>query len=360
MKHGINRNSQLGLTLIELMIALVLGLLLVAGIIQVFVSNKQTYRITEAHSILQDNARFSLELLSRDIRSAGYSGCRAIENLNVVTIADSPVTAMSSDSIITGNEGKTSSSWSPALNANFGTVVEETDVITIQRGENCGGNLVGNVSSSNGNIQIYTPNACSISAGDVVMISDCEDAHIFRATNSSNSGNIQTISHASSENQANHFCKSYSSLPSTGSCDTGQDKLYTYDAEVSLFRSYSYFIRNNANNVPSLYRYDHNSLAGSNNPVELIEGIEDMQVIYGIDDNNDDIIDRTENAETINTAAQWGLVISAEVSLLVHTLENNLTTSPQTITFNGSTVDGSDGKIRRAFSSVVGIRNRVQ
>jgi type IV pilus assembly protein PilW len=356
----IHLRKQRGLTLIELMIALVLGLILVAGIIQVFVSNKQTYRVTEAHSLLQDNARFALELLSRDVRSAGYSGCRAIENLNVITIADTPIIAMTAENIITGSEGKTSASWSPSINANFGTVLEGTDVITIQRAESCGGNLISNVSATDAAIEAYSPNACSINTGDVLMLSDCQDAHIFRATSVTAGANKETIGHNTDNNQASHFCTSYSSLPSASDCDSGQDKIYSFDAELTRFRSYSYFLRENTQNNPTLYRFDNSLAAGANNPAQLIEGIEDMQIMYGIDDNNDDILDRTENAETIDLAGEWNLVISAEINLLVQTLEDNLTTTPQTISFNGQTVSGADGRIRRIFSSAIGIRNRIQ
>ncbi|WP_027707094.1 PilW family protein [Zooshikella ganghwensis] len=66
-------NKQKGLSLIELMIALVLGLLLVAGVIQIFLGTSQTYRLTGDIARVQENARFALDILARDIRMAGYS-----------------------------------------------------------------------------------------------------------------------------------------------------------------------------------------------------------------------------------------------------------------------------------------------
>lgn len=353
---------QKGLTLIELMIALVLGLLLVAGVIQIFVANKQTYRVTDAHSRLQDNARFALEILSRDIRSAGYSGCRAIERMNVNQIADAPVpAAMSVDTIITGSEADTTSTWSPALPGALGTVVGGTDVITLQRGTGCGATLTGNIGSSNGNVQIVAPNSCNISAGDILMIADCEDAHIFRATSISNpsGGTSQTIPHTNG-NQANHFCKSYGALPDPGACATGEAKLYNYDAELFKFSALTYFIRLGANGDPALWVYDQTSATGANNPSELVEGIENLQVLYGADDNDDDIVDRYETAKVINNATDWDKVISAKINVLAQTLDTNLTTSSQTVNFNGSTITGTEGRLRRVFSSTIAVRNRVQ
>jgi type IV pilus assembly protein PilW len=356
---------QKGFSLIELMIALVLGLLLMAGVTQVFVANNQLYRVTEAHSQLQDNARFALEILSRDIRSAGYGGCRAIDKMNVIQIANAPVpTEMSANTIITGSEADTASTWTPALPTALAEALGGTDVITLQRGTGCGATLTGNIGSSNANVKVAAPNSCNISAGDILMIADCEDAHIFRATSVSNDsgGSSQTIPHSTSVNQANHFCKSYGTLPDPGACATGEAKLYNYDAEVFKFSALSYFIRLGANGDPALWVYDQTKPVGGgyNNPLELVEGIENLQVLYGADDNGDDIVDRYVTAKVINDATDWDKVISSQISVLALTLDNNLTISSQTVNFNGSTVTGTEGRLRRVFSSTIAIRNRVQ
>jgi type IV pilus assembly protein PilW len=67
--------QQIGLTLIEIMIALLIGLFIIAGTIQLFVNTKQTYRLQEALSRLQENGRFAMEFIGRDIRMAGYRAC---------------------------------------------------------------------------------------------------------------------------------------------------------------------------------------------------------------------------------------------------------------------------------------------
>jgi type IV pilus assembly protein PilW len=62
---------QAGVGLVEIMIALVIGLVLIAGASKIFLDGKQTYRLQDAQSRLQENARFALELLTNDIRMAG-------------------------------------------------------------------------------------------------------------------------------------------------------------------------------------------------------------------------------------------------------------------------------------------------
>lgn len=64
-------SSQRGVTLIELMISLVLGLAVIGGLGQVFLSNKSSYSLQERLGQLQENGRYALYFLQRDIRNAG-------------------------------------------------------------------------------------------------------------------------------------------------------------------------------------------------------------------------------------------------------------------------------------------------
>ncbi len=83
-----NRNRKFharskGFSLIELMLALALGLVVVTGIVQLFVGNSQTYAVLEGQSRLQENARFAFDFISRSAQTAGFWGC-APERANVV------------------------------------------------------------------------------------------------------------------------------------------------------------------------------------------------------------------------------------------------------------------------------------
>ena len=77
--------KQKGVTLVELMIALVLGVVLMLGLLEVFASAKQTYRVSEALARVQESGRFATDFLQRDLRMAGHMGClndqaRALNN----------------------------------------------------------------------------------------------------------------------------------------------------------------------------------------------------------------------------------------------------------------------------------------
>ena len=78
--------SQQGITLIELMIALVIGLLATGAMLKVYVDSSQLYRFNEGLARIQENGRFGLEFIRRDARMAGFWGCNsAVDPFNRLT-----------------------------------------------------------------------------------------------------------------------------------------------------------------------------------------------------------------------------------------------------------------------------------
>ena len=65
--------SQKGMTLIEIMIAMLIGVFLMTGVIQIFVSARQAYKLQENLSRLQENGRIAMDLITKDVRMAGYT-----------------------------------------------------------------------------------------------------------------------------------------------------------------------------------------------------------------------------------------------------------------------------------------------
>ena len=70
-----NQRRNGGFTLIEVMVAIVIGAVLSAASIGLLVNSKGTYELQDDLARLQENARFGLEAIARDIRMAGYFGC---------------------------------------------------------------------------------------------------------------------------------------------------------------------------------------------------------------------------------------------------------------------------------------------
>jgi len=68
---GLKRNQR-GLTLVELMIAMAVGVLLLLGVSLLFTQNRQSYRQNEELARIQEHARFAIDELSRDLSMAGF------------------------------------------------------------------------------------------------------------------------------------------------------------------------------------------------------------------------------------------------------------------------------------------------
>ncbi len=82
-----NRNDllpklQRGMTLVELLVAMTIGIFLTGGIIALFLGTKQSYTLNEQLSRTQESGRFALDVLTREIRQTGYKGtCSGITSL---------------------------------------------------------------------------------------------------------------------------------------------------------------------------------------------------------------------------------------------------------------------------------------
>ena len=70
-----------GFGLIELMVALALGMLVVLGMTQLFASSREAYLGQQSSAMLQEDARFVLSKLAREIRMAGMLGCLSADHI---------------------------------------------------------------------------------------------------------------------------------------------------------------------------------------------------------------------------------------------------------------------------------------
>jgi len=87
------RTRQAGFSLIEMMVAMALGLLLVVVIGQVFITSKESYRTTEDLSRLQENARFAAAQMSRVVRMAAFTTDPLANRTAVFPLATAPAIA---------------------------------------------------------------------------------------------------------------------------------------------------------------------------------------------------------------------------------------------------------------------------
>ena len=322
---------QSGFGLVELMIAMTLGLVLLGGIGYLYIGSRGAFRTTDNLSRLQENARYALDMMSRDIRMAGYVGCGNMASIKVNTIANPPVPQMTPGNALVGYDGGTG--WT-----NPSTITRATgpDVLSVMGAFSSGASLAGNLTPSNANVQI-NGNPDGFQTGDVLVVTNCVNADVFKATTISNaSGTIVTVSHANSSNTGNRI------------------GIYGPDAFLMRMNQYSYFIGINPAGNRALYRVGLNG-----NAEELVENVQDMQFRYGLDTNADGAADSYSA-----TPGNWAQVVSVTVNLLMRSPDNNLSTSQQPVTFDNGTTgnftpSGSDRRLYQVFSSTVGVRNRL-
>ena len=72
--YTLKLSKQRGLTLIELLIAMLIGTLLILGATSMFIANKRVYKEVDYQGRLAENARFAMEMMTRDLRMAGFVG----------------------------------------------------------------------------------------------------------------------------------------------------------------------------------------------------------------------------------------------------------------------------------------------
>ena len=79
MSTPIPMKKQFGLSLVEVMVALVISLFLLGGIVQVYLGNRASYGFSDANSRIIENGRFSLDTITTDTRMAGFWGCTKLQ-----------------------------------------------------------------------------------------------------------------------------------------------------------------------------------------------------------------------------------------------------------------------------------------
>ena len=85
-------DHQAGLTLLELMISLSLGLLLLTGIGTIYVGSNQTYRVQEQNARIQESGRYTLDVIGRSLRQAGYWNLPIAPNNNQTIFSGTAIT----------------------------------------------------------------------------------------------------------------------------------------------------------------------------------------------------------------------------------------------------------------------------
>jgi type IV pilus assembly protein PilW len=173
--------------------------------------------------------------------------------------------------------------------------------------------------------------------GSTLMISDCSAAAVFSATTFTGGTGVATIAHSSTD----------LGIP------------FPVGARVVPVDTVIYYIRNsnttrNGVTNPSLWRK-----VGSAAPQELIEGVENMQIKYGIDTDGDRLVNSYVDANDAAVSANWNRVISISIGLLIRSVEpNSLTPDKQKYKVLDTEVGPFNDRYQRTlYTTTVALRN---
>lgn len=413
-----------GMSLIEVMIAMTIGLLLLSGAVSLFINNKRIYRDNDQSARLQESARLSMELLRKDIRRAGFMGCHHdINNLtNGITIG-TPSGSLYEMFIISGGDrislaieglDSTDNRWVPSSNSALvasGTALGERvsgnigrDAITVRyldgefwpvladndaaipaRGFATSNNVPVVISTMDNHPQDgrNDDRANNVIKGELLGISDCSSAFLFQTGSSCTS--------VQSQSNPLNVCSggvdgeilpviSSASVIVPGNTSSRFDRVYAQGASIRRYRAVRYYIGNGDYGGPSLFQQTLVNVTINDSGVaqipqiqvvnqELVQGVEAMRILYGLDRNNDGAIDLFYKADGVgdpgNNARpirRWHNVMSVKIALLIRTVSQDPIDDPDTATYRllDQTFNPPDLRVRRrVFEAVVQIRNRI-
>lgn len=345
-----------GMTLPELMVGLAVGLFVTTIAISTFVSTRTLNVVNSSSTRMTENARLATETLHTDLRSAGFGGCRTLEQR-----LDGPPVVVLSGGINAGfiTEGSsgvrgyrgTGTGHDPALPTTLAAAATgrllNSDIVSVRvPADTVSMGLVASMGSSIAPPQLAaSAPGNTISQGDVLLISNCKAAAVFQVTDSDPVG-TGTLTHATG-------------LLSPGNASQDLQHVFRSDSNVYRLQTRHYYV------APGVLRTGTNSLwrlsvpapgGGAPVPEEIASGIDRLLVSYGIDSDTPPDLN-VNRYVTASNVADWDRVLSARVQLVAATAENGMAQGVQKYKFDGATVTAPDKRLRTVLTEVVTLRN---
>ncbi|WP_249975564.1 PilW family protein [Vreelandella olivaria] len=337
-------SPQTGFTLVELLVAMVIGLLVMAGATQLFITSQHSYRLQTALADMQDIGRFSLDTLSRELRQADYiGGCAPTQTtVHLRNIAN------------TGHPPLSLQAWDDANGSDFATNL--INPVPGQHSVAFRGALVARTGFANDSLAVTSVdnpqqlslnrNIDSLFSGQLVLLQGLQSCDIFY--NTSNTASL--LQKAASAGWLGNVAASASPW--------GNVSGFTYIADQSISLSalsgaiYYIGLNPDSGSTPSLMRLDisqttpHNEVLASN--------VVAMRTSFLVDD-------QYLPPEQLS-ATEWATVRALRISLIVQSDQADLRNADTTLTmgnFRGDNVfTANDGRLYQAFTTTVTLRNR--
>ena len=335
MRRRLPQSLMRGFTLVELMIAMVLGLLIVGGVISVMLSNRQSYRTNQGLAQVQESARTAYELLAHDVRQSDSNGCgNTARTANVLV----PNALWWHDWFgVRGIDGGQADA-AVSVGGAVGDRVAGTSAIHVQSID--GGLPVKLHDAAAWRFDLNAVSADFV-AGDLMLVCDFDHTTIFQAS-SYDAGTVSVFHDMGAGVPGN--CSHGLGLPTDCGSATGNAYVFSPNAQIGRLAIAVWYIGNNGRageGGRSLYRRRMGP-NGALTTEEVVAGVTNMQVSYHVNGT-----DTLVNAATV--AANWDSVTSMLITLTTQSADTNVTTD----------VAVNNGRIQRPFTYLITLRNRL-
>ena len=344
MKHSPHNSTEKGFSLIEIMIALVIGSVVISGTLILFLSAKGSMKTNEMLAQVQENGRISLEWIARDLRMAGHRGLTYTLSPLIRSTALPP--AITNNCFTTGTQAL---DWALAL-----LTTSTGEMTPAVFGED-------NLAASGSTVFSDCIDDADVQAGsDIISMHYFEAAPVAAA--SLDDGDIYVSSGMGGSVV----------FQCSGNCitDLGADNR-TDSSGVAYYHliSHAYYVRNgsvnNGDGIPTLVRVELQN-NGNVTTVPLVDGISSLQVRYGIDTDNDGFVDQFKTAgdmPALNVASglttDWNKIKSVKVDILAQSVDDDRSrgNGDKNYTLAGETITVAEKYIARVFSTTITTRN---
>lgn len=329
-------SSQRGMSLVEMMVALVLGLIVILAAGGSFLASQKVTRQAQALSRNQESSRLAFEMISRDARVAGANPCSAATQ--PINILNSGTTNAWWDQWMDGLHGYDGGVASPGLasGAGVGDRIASAPVLDIYTADDQLSNLGGAMAMSNNAVPLPAGVGARYTSGDLMVVCDTTLAFLFQATGVT----TNSIVHGAAAGAPGNCSGAFSASDICTSTSDGHR--FGWDAQVGRATGYRWYLGTNEDGTQSLWRARlTNRTTGATPSIvsrqEIARGVESFNVEYLV----------KGGADYTNAAGvtDWGEVGSIRVSLGLN----------QQVSQSGPALDRT---LQATTSQVIALRNR--
>lgn len=323
------RGSQRGFTMVELMVALLLGLVLIGGVINVFLTSGQTLRVNQNLSRVHENARFAIEMFSREIREAGMVPCGSTLSANVLRGSGGSVTwwASTYDGMVRGFDDGQDSTAIKGFGASTADRVGGTDALLILRPSSDEADLR--------RLASHDPAENSFTDASVIStaVKSRYDSRPALVCDGKSAALLQIGAASVSLGEYDYGTGTYNCSKNLGnvdaSCATTTPRTFDAGAQLTRWDPAFWYVGHNSRGTKSLYRMGIklNSSTGAveNDVQEMVPDVENMEIDYLTRNRDNDNVLATDwvaaSAFTGGWTSTTAEVVAARVKLTLRSTE---------------------------------------